>query len=47
MAVAKLPSRVILAGAFSEIKSGKQLRFLNQIFDAQSKEIVLLQEKTS
>jgi hypothetical protein len=47
MAVAKLHSRVILAGAFSEIKSGKQLRFLNQNFDAQSKEIVLLREKTS
>jgi hypothetical protein len=47
LAVAKINNRVILPEAFSEIRNGKQLRFLNQVFDAQSKEIVLLREKVS
>jgi hypothetical protein len=47
MAAGKLHSRVILPEAFSEIRNGKQLHFLNQVFDAQSKEIVPLREKVS
>jgi hypothetical protein len=47
LAVAKINSRVILPEAFSEIGNGKQLRFLNQVFDAQSKEIIPLREKAS
>jgi len=47
LAVAKINSRVILPEAFSEIRNGKQLRFLNQVFDAQSKEIIPLRQKAS
>jgi hypothetical protein len=47
MAVAKIDSRVILPEALSEIRNAKQLRFLNQVFNANSKEIVLLPEKIS
>jgi hypothetical protein len=40
--VAKLYSRPILPDAFSSIQSGKQFGYLNQLFDAASKEIVQL-----
>ena len=44
MAVAKINSRVILPEAFSEVQNGKQIRFLNQVFDSQSKEIIYLEK---
>lgn len=47
ISAAKIQSRVILPEALSEIKNGKQIHFLNQVFDVQSKEIVLLREKIS
>jgi len=39
---AKLYSRPILPDAFSSIKSGKKIGYLNQLFDTASKEIVQL-----
>ena len=42
VAYGKVNGRVILPEAFSEVQNGMQIRFANQVFGAQSKEIISL-----
>ena len=44
VAVGKVSGRVILPEAFSEVQNGKQIRFANLVFGAQSNEIVSMKK---